>query len=150
VCDSPNYWAKKCPNCKGRKPQPEQKTANMMTNTGDGTSGHSNLSSVLSVVQSTTWWLDFGANIHVCSDVSLVSSYQVARDSSMMIENESHAYVHGVGTIDLKLTLGMIAQLEIVQHVPSIKKNLVSGSLLCMEYFKVVLESNKFVMLKCE
>jgi hypothetical protein len=31
-----------------------------------------------------------------------------------------------------------------------LSKNLVSGSLLCMEYFKVVLESNKFVMLKCE
>jgi hypothetical protein len=94
----------------------------MVISTEDETSGYSNLPSVLSVFQSTTWWLDFDANIHVCSDVSLVSSYQVARDSSMMIENESHAYVHGVGTIDLKLPLGMIAQLEIMQHVPSIKK----------------------------
>jgi hypothetical protein len=36
-----------------------------------------------------------------------------------------------------------------VQHVPSINKNLVSGSLLSRDGFKVVLESNKFVMLKC-
>jgi hypothetical protein len=36
-----------------------------------------------------------------------------------------------------------------VQHVPSINKNLVSGSLLCRDGFKVVLESNKFVISKC-
>jgi hypothetical protein len=33
-----------------------------------------------------------------------------------------------------------------VQHVPSINKNLVSGSLLCRDGFNVVIESNKFVM----
>jgi hypothetical protein len=36
-----------------------------------------------------------------------------------------------------------------VQHVHSINKNLVSGSLLCRDDFKVVIESNKFVILKC-
>jgi hypothetical protein len=66
-----------------------------------------------------------------------------------MMENESHASVHGVGTIDLKLTSGKIVQLKNVQHVPSINKNPVSCSLLCMNSFKVVLESNKFVMSNC-
>jgi hypothetical protein len=36
-----------------------------------------------------------------------------------------------------------------MQHVPSINKNLVSGSLLCRDGFKVVLELNKFVTSKC-
>jgi hypothetical protein len=36
-----------------------------------------------------------------------------------------------------------------MQHVPTINKNLVSGSLLPMDGFKVVLESNKFVMSNC-
>jgi ribonucleotide reductase alpha subunit len=40
-------------------------------------------------------------------------------------------------------------QLKNVNHVPSINKNLVSGSLLCRDGFKVVLESNKFIKLKC-
>jgi hypothetical protein len=40
-------------------------------------------------------------------------------------------------------------QLKNVQHVPSINKNLVSGSLLCRDGFKVVIESNKFVVLTC-
>jgi hypothetical protein len=68
----------------------------------------------------------------------------------VMMENGSHASVRGVGMVDLKLTSEKIVQLRNVQHVPSINKNLVSGSLLCRDGFKVVLESNKFVVLKCE
>jgi hypothetical protein len=52
--------------------------------------------------------LDTDANVHVCSDASLFSSYQVAQDSPMMMENGSHASVRSVGTIDLKLTSGKI------------------------------------------
>jgi hypothetical protein len=114
-----------------------------------GTSGYGNLPYVLLVFQSITWWLYSGANVHVCSNASLFSSYQATRDSSVMMENESHASVHGIGTIDLKLTLGKIVQLKNVQHVPSINKNLVSGSLLYRDGFKVVLELNKFVVSKC-
>jgi hypothetical protein len=76
VCESPDHWAKKCPNHEGRKLQPEQKTANMVvSSSGDGISMYSNLPYILSVFQSTTWWLDSGANVHVCSDALLFSSY---------------------------------------------------------------------------
>jgi hypothetical protein len=101
------------------------------------------------VFQSTTWWLDFGVNVHVCSNASLFSSYQVTRDSSVMMENGSHASVHSVITLDLKLTSEKIVHLKNVQHVPSINNNLVSDFLLYRDDFKVVLESNKFVMSKC-
>jgi hypothetical protein len=36
--------------------------------------------------------------------------------------------------------------LKNVQHVPSIKKNLVSGSIMCRDGYKIVLESNKCVV----
>jgi hypothetical protein len=98
----------------------------VVSNSRGGTSGYGTLPYVLSVFQSTTWWFDSGANIHVCSDASLFSSYQVTQDSSVMMENGSHTFVHGVGMVDLKLTSGKIMQLKNVQHVPSIKKNLVS------------------------
>jgi hypothetical protein len=150
VCGSPDHWAKKCPNCKGRKPQPEQKTSNMVVSSSvGGTSEYGNLPYILSVFQSTTWWLDSGANVHVCSDASLFSSYQVTHDSSVLMGNGSHASVRGVDMVDLKLTSGKIVQLKNMQHVPSINKNLVSGSLLCRDGFKVVLEYNKFVVSKC-
>jgi hypothetical protein len=146
----PGHWAKKCPNHKGRKPQPEQKTTNMVvSSSGGGTSGYGNLPYIFKVFQSTTWWLDSGVNNHVCSDASLFSSYHVTQDSSVMMGNGSHASVHSVVIVDLKLTSGKIVQLRNAQHVPSINKNLVSGSLLCRDGFKAVLESNKFVMSKC-
>jgi hypothetical protein len=66
-----------------------------------------------------------------------------------MMGNRLHATVRGVGTVNLKLTSGKIVQLKNVQHVPTIGKNLVSGSLLCRDGFKVVIESNKFVVSKC-
>ena len=35
-----------------------------------------------------------------------------------------------------------------MQHVPSIRKNLISGSLLCRDGFKLVFESNKCILSK--
>jgi hypothetical protein len=84
----------------------------------------------------------------VCSDINLFSSYQGARDSSVLMGNGSHASVHGIGMVDLKFTSGNIMQLKKVQHVPYMHKNLISGTLLCRDGFKVVLESNKIVMSK--
>jgi hypothetical protein len=122
----------------------------VVSNSRGGTTGYGNLPYILLVFQSTTWWLDSGANVHVCSDTSLFSSYQITWDSSVIMRNESYASVHGVGMVPLKLTSGNIMQLKNMQYVPSINKNLVSVSLLYRDGFKVVLESNKFIMSKSE
>jgi hypothetical protein len=45
--------------------------------------------------------------------------------------NRSHARVLGVGIVILKFTLRKTVLLKNVQYVPSIKKDLVSGSQLC-------------------
>ena len=95
-----------------------------------------------------SWWFDTSANVHVCADISLFSSYQAIQGSHVLMGNGSHASVRGVGMIDLKFTSGKIVQLNNVHHVPIINKNLVSGSLLCKDGFKVVLESNKLVVSK--
>jgi hypothetical protein len=118
----------------------------VVSSSGGGTSGYGNLPYVFLVFQSTTWWLDSDANVHVCPNAFLFSSSQVTQDSSVMMGNGSHASVHGVGMVDLKLTSENIVQLKNVYHDPSINKNLVSSSLLCMDGFKVVLKSNKFVV----
>jgi hypothetical protein len=60
--------------------------------------------------------------------------------------NGSHARVLVVGTVILKFTLEKTVLLKNVQHVPSIKKNLVSGSLLCRDGYKLVFESNKCIV----
>ena len=52
----------------------------------------------------------------------------------------------GNGTVVLKFTSRKMVLLKNVQYVPSIKKNLVSGSQMCRDGFKIVLESNKCVV----
>ena len=71
-----------------------------------------------------------------------------ARAASLLMGNGARAAVHGVGTVVLKLTSGKIVQLKNVHHVPSIKKNLISGTLLCLDGYKLVFESNKCVISK--
>ena len=132
VCGLPGHLARKCPRCKGMKAPAGQSSKSVNVTIGkneDGT-GYGNFPTVLSVSQSTNWWVDTGANVHVCADISLFTSYQAFRGSSVLMGNGSHASVHGVGTVDLKFTSGKIVQLKNVQHVPTIDKNLVSGSRL--------------------
>ena len=123
------------------------KNVNLVT-TSNADDGYGNLPTVLSVFQSSSWWVDTDANIHVCADISMFSSYQGLQGVSVLMGNGSHASVRGVGMVDLKFTLGKILQLRNVQHVPTIRKNLVSIYLLLRDGFKVVLESNKVVMSK--
>jgi hypothetical protein len=143
VCGSTDHWASACPDHKfkqEKKPAQEKKTANMViSKTGEGTLGYGNhLPTVLSVCHSPKWWADTGANIHVCADISLFSSYQCKGVGALLMGNGSHAHVLGVGTVILKFTSGKTVLLKNVQHVPSIKKNLVSGSQLCRGGYKIV------------
>jgi hypothetical protein len=64
------------------------------------------------------------------------------------MRNGSHAHVLGVSMVNLKLTSEKTVRLKNVQYVSTIKKNLVSGSLLCRDGFKLVFESNKCVLSK--
>jgi hypothetical protein len=72
--------------------------------------------------------MDTGANINVCVDASSFSSYRVSGIRALLMGNGSHACVLGVGTVILKFTSGKTVLLKNMQHVTSVKKNLVSGS----------------------
>nr|ABG66107.1 retrotransposon protein, putative, Ty1-copia subclass [Oryza sativa Japonica Group] len=111
----------------------------MVISEGGRTSGYGKfLPTIVSVCHSPDWWVDTGANIHA------------RRGSSLLMGNGSLAAVLGVGTVDLKFTSGKTVQLKNMQHVLSIKKNLVSSSLLCRDGFRLVSESNKCVVSKYE
>ncbi|WVZ55766.1 hypothetical protein U9M48_006388 [Paspalum notatum var. saurae] len=89
---------------------------------------------------------EFGHFFKDCPERADRRGKRVTRDCSVLMGNGSAAYGLGTGTVDLKFTLGKIVQLKNVQHIPSMNKNLVSGSLLLRDGFKVVLESNKVVV----
>jgi len=64
------------------------------------------------------------------------------------MENSSALKVEGKGKVILKMTSGKELTLNVVLHVPDIRKNLVSGSLLSKKGFKLVFEYDKFVFTK--
>jgi len=84
VCGSDEHWASSCPDHKFKQ---EKKSTNMVVREAEGgTSGYGNsLPTVLSVCHSPEWWMDTGANIHVCANSSLFSTYQVGGTGALLM-----------------------------------------------------------------
>ncbi|GJR69944.1 zinc finger, CCHC-type containing protein [Tanacetum coccineum] len=95
------------------------------------------------------WWVDSGATVYECKDRCWFKTYESMNDGSILhMGNESTALVHGRSCVDLKFSYGKIVSLFNVLHVPNIRKNLVSSSILNNCSYKQVIESNKFVLSK--
>ena len=75
------HFAKDCPDRADRRGKKGNVNTVIASNEEDKEYG--NLPFIFSVFQSPNWWLDISANVHVCSDINLFSSYQGARDSSV-------------------------------------------------------------------
>ena len=72
TCGKPRHYTKDCEESKSR---PKKKSTNMIE-ADEGTLRYDNLlPTILSVCRSPNWWVDIGANIQVCADISLFSSY---------------------------------------------------------------------------
>jgi hypothetical protein len=128
TCGKARHYVRECPDAKWKPPA--KKSANTVE-TEAGIPGYGNLLPITFLVcHSPNWWIDTGVNIHVCADAFLFSFYQGGRASSLLMGNGARAAVCDVGTVNLKLTSGKTVQLKNVHHVPSIKKNLISDSML--------------------
>ncbi|CAL8118819.1 unnamed protein product [Prunus armeniaca] len=112
-----------------------------------------NLSAVVSEVNlvgnTKEWWVDTRATRHICSKRKMFSTYE-ANDQGepLFLGNSSTSKIHGQGKIVLKMISGKEVILNNVLHNPEIRKNLVSRSLLSKNGFKLVFESDKFVLTK--
>nr|GEX99302.1 hypothetical protein [Tanacetum cinerariifolium] len=100
-----------------------------------------------SLEEEKSLWVDSGATRHVCNDQTMFKTYE--RSYSMLyMGNHATAQVKGNGKIDLVFTSGNTLTLNDVLHVPYVRNNLVSGSLLNKFGFKLVFESDKFILSK--
>ncbi|XP_024963136.1 uncharacterized protein LOC112503306 [Cynara cardunculus var. scolymus] len=94
-------------------------------------------------------WFDTRATKHICNTKGSFATYQKVSDEELMsIGNTATAKVEGKGKMILKLTSRKDLVLTNVLHVPDIRKNLISGPMLSNKGFKIVFESNKFVITK--
>nr|GEU51271.1 zinc finger, CCHC-type [Tanacetum cinerariifolium] len=90
-----------------------------------------------------------GATVHVCKDRRWFKTYESLNDGYILhMGNELTALMHGRDCIDLRFSSGKIVLLFNVLHVPNIRKNLVSSSILNNCGYKQLIESNKFALSK--
>ena len=91
--------------------------------------------------------MDTGATRHVCYDKKIFSTYKEC-GKQIFMGNSSIVRAAGIGKVILKMTSGKELTINNVLHVPKIRKNLIVGSLMLKNGFKLVFESDKFVITK--
>ncbi|KAG7552374.1 Zinc finger CCHC-type [Arabidopsis thaliana x Arabidopsis arenosa] len=144
VCGKPGHRAKDCRHKKEGKSVGDTSNANLVEDQFVAVVSEANM-----MTNSNDWWIDTGATKHVCSDASMFSMYvHGSEGEKLYMGNASTAKIEGKGKVVLKLTSGKELALMNVLHVPEIRKNLISGSLLSNKGFKIVFESDKVVLTK--
>jgi hypothetical protein len=71
TCGEPGHFSKDCPDHRDRRGK-KAKTVNDVI--ASNTDGYGNLFTILLLFQSPCWWIDTGANVHVCADISMFTS----------------------------------------------------------------------------
>ena len=134
ICNKEGHTANECRNRlkKNKKSHPQANLTNHES---------PSLSAVVSEVNLITnnkdWWVDTGATRHICSEKLLFSEYQkLEQDEQLVMGNSAISKVEGKGKVILKWTSGKELTLNDVFHVPDIRKNLISGSILSKKGFK--------------
>ena len=156
VCNKQGHRAKDCHshkdqgNLKKKRPQANVTEVNgLLDDVSD-----MNLSAMVSEVNfissnTKEWWVDTGATRHVYSDKKMFSSYHnIDNGEQLFMGNSSSSKVESQGKVVLKMTSSKELTLNDVLHVPEIRKNLMSGSLLSKKGFKLAFVSNNFILTK--
>ncbi|KAL0346476.1 UNVERIFIED_CONTAM: hypothetical protein Scaly_1663600 [Sesamum calycinum] len=144
------HCAKLCPN---KKAKTGQAVVNMVVGGSSGastsraTEGYVSLQpELLTIYEPCDSLIDTGANVHVCADKSLFLSYQAITGKTVSMGNSSTAKVLGIGSVDLKFSSGRILSLTRVHHVPTVRRNIISGSVIVREGYELAFKFNKVVI----
>ncbi|KAA0048396.1 ty1-copia retrotransposon protein [Cucumis melo var. makuwa] len=144
VCGKEGHKSYQCNQRKGRPNQKPTPQANLAEQDNEIIAAivEANL-----IENKTNWILDTGASRHFCTNLELLHDYEDTTDEEyVFMGNSATARVIGKGKVILKLTSGKTLSLSNVLYVPSLRRNLVSGSLLNRAGLKIILEGDKVVL----
>ena len=86
----------------------------------------SKLNVALSLFNSSDWWYDSGATIHVYNNKSMFKTYENApKRHVVVIGNHDTVKVYGKGVVDLQFTFDKKLVLTSILHIPDMRKNLI-------------------------
>ena len=94
------------------------------------------------------WWIDIGATTMYAWTRRCFPPLNHLRLGKMCLSNSATLGIKGQGKAVLKMTFGKELTLTNVLYVTEIRKNLESGSLLNNHGFRLLFESNNFVLSK--
>ena len=100
----------------------------------------------LSIVNSITFFRT--DDIHILTDCSLFKSYQEQHRGNVSLTDDSTREIKSTERINLRMTSGKVLTLQDVMHVSALQRNLISESSLLRADYRIVKESNKFVISK--
>jgi len=83
-------------------------------------------------IPSHTWWLDTGATIQITNSLHEFRSSRKPNERELMVNmgNRVKVEVEHIGLIMLPLSSGHVLELNDVVYIPSIRRNLISVSIL--------------------
>ena len=84
------------------------------------------------------WWVDIGVARHVCGERNMFSTYVPINGRNFIMGNSITSRVVGIGKVVLKMIFGKELLFTDVLHMLDIPKNLVFGSMLSKNGFKLV------------
>ncbi|GKE14652.1 retrovirus-related pol polyprotein from transposon TNT 1-94, partial [Tanacetum coccineum] len=146
VCGKPGH---KAYQCKDRKDQqiPNQRLVAPQANLVEDEIIAAVVVETNLVEDKSAWIMDSGASRHFCNNKRLFHQFEeVADGEQVYMGNDGTARVIGKGKVFLKFTSGKTLALNNVLYVPSLRRNMVSGSLLVREGLKVTLEGDKVII----
>ncbi|XP_010495661.1 PREDICTED: uncharacterized protein LOC104772784 [Camelina sativa] len=86
------------------------------------------------------WYYDTGATTHICSDRTMFTTYVHNKSNEQLfMGNKVMSKIEGKGKVVLKLTSDRELTLQNVKHVPDMRKNLISGTVLRKHGFPSIL-----------
>ncbi|GJV26673.1 retrovirus-related pol polyprotein from transposon TNT 1-94 [Tanacetum coccineum] len=153
ICYNCNQPGHRAANCKmSKRVNPRQ--ANMVNDDVDIIAMMSDVCAMIFIVNLVGtnhggWWIDIGATRHVFAGKSMFHSFRaVDNGHKLYMGNSATADIKGERDVVLKMTSKKELKLTNVSYVLEIRKNLASGWLLNKFGFRLVFESNKFVLSK--
>lgn len=123
VCGSDSHWKRDCPE---RRNAPNSSKPGNSANVASKLPGPVTLTASLVASNDEEWVMDSGCTFHITPRKDLLSNLVEFEGSKVMMGNNTHCTVRGIGDIKIENEDGSTVTLSRVRYMPEMGRNLIS------------------------